>query len=461
MSAEAGRSNVRGLAWMFGGRGLLTVSQVAAIMVLARLLNREEFGAATAVLLLAQLSCWVATCGLGPALVQRPEIEPRHVSTALVVAMGGGLATGVVLVAARPLLAWFFNLGEYQGLLFWLVALCPLAALQQVTYSLMQRAQRFQWISVTETLSFAGGYTALSIVLALAGAGPLALVLGQMATYAGMVTSYWIGLRPPFPGRPGSRAFRELARTGLGFGLAELVGWSAQNVDKFLVGRLLGLSALGVYSRAFAVLQSLTNLLTYPLDSVLFPAFSRVQDQPERLRSLFIRSNLLVIVLCLPPAILLVLAPEAVVLVLLGAEWIEAAPVLRVFGAFLLFRVNYRVTDFVLRARGMVYQRFWIIVAFCVLAAALTAVGSMWGLTGVAFGMSGCFLFTFLALAWLALPQVRLGWGDYLALFAAPVLLGAVVVAAGWWPVAEGMAGWPALVRAVVVGLGSLGLTAA
>jgi PST family polysaccharide transporter len=455
------RSNLLGLVWMFTGRGVLSVAQLAAIMVLARLLGREEFGAATVVVLLGQLSVWVATCGLGPALVQRGRIEPVHANTALLVAGVGGLGFGAALLALRPALGWFFNLGDHAPLLTWLVVLCPLAALHQVSHSLMQRGQRFRTISATETLSYLGGSAALAIGLAWSGAGATALVAGQAANYAGMLVTYLIVLRPrPCDGLAAS-AFRELARTGVGFGLAELAGWGAQNLDKLLVGRLLGVGAVGVYSRAYALMQSLTNLLTYPLDAVLFAAFSRAQDDAARLRDLFVKSNLLVALLCLPPAVVLVAAPGAIVRVLLGAPWLEAAPVLRIFGIFLFFRVVYRVTDFVLRARGLVFQRLAIIVGLCGLAAVAVTVGARWGLPGVALGMSACFGFTFLALAWLALPLVKVSWRAYLGLFVPPWVFGALLAWAAATTTRHVAAAWPPWLTLMTLGLLVAGTLAA
>ena len=285
--------NLTGLLWMFGGRVVLSGSQVLALIVLARLLNQRDFGLATIVITLSELSSWITTCGIGPALVQRPQVTRDHYATALIVALIGGISGGVISLCFAKALTWFFKLGEDRWILHWLLLTCPIAALRIVLYSGMQRNRNFRWISLTQSIGYFLGPTVTAIVLALLHFGPNALILGQVVFQGFAVVSYAYGLGRILFGIPRWCAFADLVRVGFGFGWAELLGWFANNADRLLISRVLDVDALGLYTRAYAIVQALLTFLTQPMEAVLFPAFARIQGKIFEVQRLFIKSLLL------------------------------------------------------------------------------------------------------------------------------------------------------------------------
>ena len=415
--------NLTGLLWMFGGRVVLSGSQVLALIVLARLLNQRDFGLATIVITLSELSSWITTCGIGPALVQRPQVTRDHYATALIVALIGGISGGVISLCFAKALTWFFKLGEDRWILHWLLLTCPIAALRIVLYSGMQRNRNFRWISLTQSIGYFLGPTVTAIVLALLHFGPNALILGQVVFQGFAVVSYAYGLGRILFGIPRWCAFADLVRVGFGFGWAELLGWFANNADRLLISRVLDVDALGLYTRAYAIVQALLTFLTQPMEAVLFPAFARIQGKIFEVQRLFIKSLFLATLLTTSVAALLVAVPEKVISVLLGEKWLAAAPVLQIFGFFVLLRVCYRVTDFVVRAHGWVYRRLAIITIFSGVSVLGVWFGAKYGLSGVALGVSLSYFLPFFALAFLVLRQIPLTWIQYARMIVSAFLL--------------------------------------
>jgi len=146
------------------------------------------------------------------------------------------------------------------------------------------------------------------------------------------------------------------------------------------------------------------------------------------LRELYRKTFVLVTLLVLPPALVMIGAPEGIVLLLLGSAWGDAAPILPVFGLLLMIRVHGRAMDSVLRARSLVKQRLGLTLFFSGCMFAFISLGATRGLLGVAWGVTGAFAFHFLVTTWLAVREMSMSWREFTGM-TAPVLAWATVVA--------------------------------
>ena len=87
---------VGGMVWAAWGNGAVALLKVVVLVVLTRLLSPADFGIVSAALVVINFSLNFSQLGLGPALVQRPALEPRHISTAFV----ASTTFGVLMAAA-------------------------------------------------------------------------------------------------------------------------------------------------------------------------------------------------------------------------------------------------------------------------------------------------------------------------------------------------------------------------
>src|SRR3712207_120417 len=164
--------------------------------------------------------------------------------------------------------------------------------------------------------------------------------------------------------------------------------WVGLNGDNLVVTSTLGPTALGLYSRAYQLLVQPANLIGSVADKLLFPSLSRIQDGRERLARAYVLAGSLVALVTLPASVLLfVLAPE-VVAVLLGPGWSAVVLPLQVFAVVLMPRTAYKISGSLTRATGAVLGgawRQWLYAGEVVLGC---AIGSHWGVDGVAVGAS-------------------------------------------------------------------------
>lgn len=411
--------------WMLSGTGVQAALRLASVVFLARLLDPDDFGVMAAALVVMGLGALLAQLGLGPALIQRSDLEPIHVRTASTVAVTLGLLLGGVVALGAPLIADFFRMPELTPVLRLLAFTFPLAGASAVADALMRRELHFRTLATIETISFGVGYVALSVVLALLGFGVWSLVIAHLVQTLIKTTALLVF--QPHPKRPvvDSRALKELMTYGGGFTLARLFNYIALRGDYVVAGRWLGAASLGLYSRAYQLLVFPVNLFASALDRVLFPFMALVQEEPDRIRSAYRRGNAAVALVFFPlSAFAIVLAPEIVV-VALGSQWLDVIRPFQILAAGMVFRAGYKVSDSLARATGAVYRRAWRQGVYAVVVVAGAWLGQhYWGLNGLAAGVLVAILANYLLMNQLSLSLTSSSWASFFVSHAPAVALG-------------------------------------
>src|SRR5262249_58492432 len=103
----------------------------------------------------------------------------------------------------------------------------------------------------------------------------------------------------------------------------------AYNAEKVMIGRFWGADAIGIYGRAYQLISIPTDNLNAAVGEVAFSALSRLQDDPIRFRSYFLKGFSLVLGLTLPITVACALFADDVVFCLLGPKWKDAAAIIR------------------------------------------------------------------------------------------------------------------------------------
>jgi O-antigen/teichoic acid export membrane protein len=430
--ASLTRDTVTGMFWVAFGRAGRAILQILVLAILARLLTPADFGVVSAGLVVIGFSAIFSQLGFGPALVQRPDLEQRHIQAAFTASVLFGLLVGGLIWLGAPLAADFFRIPRVAPVLRVLAWTFPLKGLGTVSESLLQRDLRFRWLANREVASYGLGYGLVGVVLAWSGAGVWALVGANMAQ-AGLNTGLLILARPPSVSlRIERAAFRDLAIFGGGFTAAKIGNYVALQGDNLVVGRWLGPAALGAYGRAYQLMAMPAALFADVLDTALFPAMAKVQDDAQRLTTAYRRGVSLVALVMLPASALsFVLAPELVYL-LLGPRWSSAVAPFQVLALGMLFRSSYKMSDSICRATGAVYRRAWRQGVYGLLVVGGAWVGQHWGLSAVAWGVLGALIINFLLMAQLSLSVSGMNWGSFFKAHAAALRLALASGGSAW-----------------------------
>lgn len=446
---------ISGMLWMAWGKGAHAALQLAVLAALARVLYPSDFGVVSAALVVIGFSGIVSHLGLGPAVVQRPQLDERHTDTALASSVILGLLLGGVIWLAAPFAADFFRENRIEQVLRVLAWVFPLQGLATVSESLLKRELRFRRLANIDVIAYAVGYGAVGVGLALGGLGIWALVIAHICQSLLKTGMLLVSQPPALRVRIERRAFRELMYFGGGFTIARIANYLAVQGDNLVVGRVLGPAALGIYGRAYQLMAAPAHGFGLVVDAVLFPAMAKVQSDKPRLAAAYRRGVALIALIVLPVSgALLVVAPEVIRFVL-GPRWTDVTIPFQILAIGMLFRTSYKMSDSLARSTGAVYRRAWRQIVYAVLVMMGAWVGGTWGLAGVSWGVLAAVTVNFFLMAHLSLQVAEMRWRDFARAHVAPIAL-TLVVTPVVWVAATALRQWHASSAVIVVVAGAL-----
>ena len=421
-----------GLGWMLSGAGAQALMRIAFLMVAARVLGPTTFGIAAAAVVVVTMGLAVAQLGLSRAIVQRAELEERHVRTAFTLALISGLLSCAALQPLAPYIAAFFGFEGLTEVVRVLALALVLSNVGLVADGLTRRKCEFRRIATVMAAAFAIGFGVVGIGLALLGAGVWALVGAHLTQHA-LRSAALLYLQPHSKApKIEWQALKELTYVGGGVTVWRIGAVAAFQLDNLVVGRMLGAEALGLYGRAYQLMSMPASVLGYAMMEVVFPLMSQVQDQPARLGIAFRRGSAAIALITLPIAtVVTILAPELVAVVL-GSQWDGAILPLQILAAGVLFRLAQRLSESAMNAMGAVYATGFRQALHAGLVFVGALIGQVWGLPGVAAGIVIALAIHFLVMVELCLRFTGLSWRDFL-LAHRPAMVVAVIFGAEIW----------------------------
>jgi PST family polysaccharide transporter len=426
-SVEHLHADLKGRSVRAGAQSM--VAQVAQILLqsvstvlLARLLTPVDFGLVAMVTAVTAIAAAFSDLGLTEATIQRKEITHSQVSTLFWINVGMGVLLTLVTAAMAPVLAWFYKEPRLLGITLAVSPTFLIGGLRAQHNALLKRQMRFSAIAVRDVAAYAVAVP-LALVLAWYGVGYWALIALPMALNISQLIISW-GLVSWRPGLP-SRDTEIRSMVGFGGNVAAsyaVFNW-IRNADNVLIGWYWGAGPLGLYSRAFNLLTLALNQITGPASNVAIPALSRTQSDPELFSKYYLRAmNLSMWIIAALFGFLFVAAKPVIVLVL-GAKWVDAAPVFRIlaisaFGQMLLESILWLFVS-----RGQSARLLRLLLILLPLFVASFALGLPFGIKWVALALS---IFLVVSLPWIlrfAFVGTTLTLGRLGKALACPILL--------------------------------------
>ena len=380
---HVGRQTRRGISWNFAGAVVINGMRVVVLVVLGRALTSTDFGIVAAAVSVNVVVYGIRDIGLGPALIQRKQLDDEHLTTAFAVTTYLGLVLTVGLFVFAPEIGRLYGIPESVDVMRAMGLLFGLRNLAATSRMMCHRAMNFRAIAIVDALSFTVGST-VAMVAAVLGAGPWALVLGYLIEEL-ISTGAFLKLSPPrWSLRVDRRRLRELMSFGGGQTLAQIASVGATYGDNFVVGGALGATQLGFYTRAYDLIKMPSFVFDAIVGSVLFPAFSQLQDDRPALAVSFRRVAFVNALVLLPmSAALVVLAPETIALIL-GDKWDGAVVPFQILAVTMLLRTSQKLGSIVAQAGGLVNGVAIATVIYMVIVIGGAAISIRWGIGGVA-----------------------------------------------------------------------------
>jgi len=374
---------LRGLVWVGASQVGMQLTRGLVAIAIARMLTPDEYGLAALALVFASLVMVFSDLALGAALIQRKTLSEVDRDTAFWVTAASGVVFTIIGVTLSGPIASLYGEPEAQPLLAALSGTFLIAALGAPQQSLMLRDMDFRRVEMLPMLGGLAGGIAGVTVAALDG-GAWAIIVTQMVGVVVTTILVWLrsSWRPRF-------AFSMTSLRDLGGFSIYMLGhrmlyYLQTNADRFLIGRFLGTSALGVYAVGYNTMLVPASKIGGPLQRVFSPAFSRIQDDPERIAATWSRITRIMASVSVPAlAGLIVVAPDFVPVVL-GSHWDEAVPVVQILAWVGIVQALQTLNNDILMARDRTRTIFRFSILLCSAHLIAFSVGLEWGVIGVA-----------------------------------------------------------------------------
>ncbi len=326
VSAEELRNaTLKGVRWISATRLTFEFVAAAGAVVLAHLVPPADYGRFAIALVLPEIALSLVNEGLGTPLVQRKQLNHRHLEGTMAVGVVGGLILSVLTYFLAPLIAGPL-FGDDTAELFQLYSpVFMIAGVMIVPLAILQRRLEFDRIGISEVAS-AAATTLVSVGLALAGLDAKAYVIGSLAGIAAWAVVLLLLARTRMVPRWRHREIRELVSTGAPAAGAGLAGIGTRNADYAILGAQLSSAQVGFYYRAFTIGVEYERKLSGIVTRIAFPVYSRTKDlaQLKHIRRRIVRLNA---TLVFPLLTFFIVVAPVLVPWLFGARW-EPAVVL-------------------------------------------------------------------------------------------------------------------------------------
>jgi len=317
---------ILGASWTVSSRLSGRLIDFVTVLVLARTLTPADFGLTALAMTLIVVVDTVLEIPLLQALTRLKCVEKSHLDTAFTLGLLRGLLVSLVVLAA----AWPFSIIFHDNRLTALVAALAIGPIARSLYSPGMvkyiRQMSFRQVFIAE---FVGKVIASSgaIAVVYSGGGYWAIAASSVvSSAAATLISYVLA-----PYRP-ALSLKNISEfsTFLGwFSSAQVVSALSWQFDRVLLGYFVTKSDLGQYAMASDLAVLPTQSLIGPAMQPVMAAFSRINEDPERLRNAYMKASRVTMMLAVPVCIGMSLTSDLIVKVLLGAKWTEAGVYLK------------------------------------------------------------------------------------------------------------------------------------
>jgi len=397
-SSDLDASFLSNIAWSAAAKWSAQGAAWLSTIIVARLLTPEDFGLMGMAALFIGVVTMLTEMGVGlSVLVLRELTEEQLAQLNSVALLMGVVGFAASMVAAQPI-ASFFNAPKVSGIVRVLAATFVLGGLRSIPLALLQRTLRFKRVAAIETIaSLASAVTVAS--LAIAGFGYWALVLGQLAQVAASAILV-VASKPTSFRRPRWEALRR----ALGFSKTIVVGNSAwyvySNADFLVAGRLLGTTALGIYSFGWNIITVALDKVSTLVNAVTPAYFSALQTDRKGLRRMLLGITEVLALLIFPATAGIALVASDLVPLVFGAKWAGAVPVIQLLAVFNAMRMLRPVVNNVLINIGEERFTMWVGVCSAVIFPVGFLLASRFGPVGIAAAWLALYPTTSAAIYW-------------------------------------------------------------
>ena len=321
---------LQAIGWNSSISMLSHVFVFALNILLARLIAPESFGLVAIATVLSTLIYVVQSLGLNEALIQKKVVADEEYSSVFWIQIFAAIGLVAVFIACTSFISSFYENRLLVGIIPAVLVCNILASFSFVHDVILQRKLAHKKIAISRMLAglLAGIF---AVVLAFQGWMHWALVaqLVLSALFLSLFLFYHARWKPSFTFN--SKSISHLSPFAKNLLGSRLMQFSVNTSDDLIIGKVLGASALGLYSKAYQFLFMPVKTIKGYISTVLFASLSKIQEDKSRVKQIVLKLIQVSSFIIIPLMLAFILSAENFVLGFLGDQWIEIIPMVKIF----------------------------------------------------------------------------------------------------------------------------------
>ena len=311
-----------GLRWSYLGQATLLIATLAYTAAISRLLDPATFGVYAVATLVVWFMDYFARMGLASAIVQKSELTDTDVRAASTAGIVLGLGCCAVVWVAAPLCAAAFHMPALTHVMRVLGIGFVFEGWSMTGMGLLIRQLRFRELAIITAGTYVLGYLVVGVPLAAAGAGIWSLVIGVLVSNSSQAVWQYAKLRHPVRPVATWGPYAGVCSYGARLSVTHVIDYLCSNLDTLVVARVAPSAVLGQYNRGYTlVFHPISYHLAQASTNVLFSSLSRIQEDIDRLRRVYLSGLTVVSVVLFPVCAGMSVAAAELVRIVLGSQW--------------------------------------------------------------------------------------------------------------------------------------------
>ena len=360
-----------GLSWTVVSASFTLVMQLTYTAVMAQILSPSDFGIMTLAMSIVTFGGMFTNMGIGKAIVQKEQILTTDIRAALTSNLVLGSSLYLIIFFTSPYLALIFvqktddmvvaelahsgfitaqlikfdyltQISNSRLLTSQVLRLVSIAlvvsAISAVSINLLRRDMRFKAVSIINFTAFFIGYLFVGIGMAASGFGVWSLACAGLSQGIITATLAYIMVRHSIVPTFLWKHFKPLLAYGSKVTINTLIEYVSDNVNTYLISPFFGMASLGIYSQGRKLIFLPIHVLIANVHRVIFPAFSRLNTNPKKLKEAYLTTLTMVTLFLAPVAVGMSVAAREIVLTIYGEKWVDAIIILQIFCYSILLR---------------------------------------------------------------------------------------------------------------------------
>lgn len=374
---------VQGLTWSGMSQAITQISQLLITTILARLLTPNDFGLLGMTVVFTNFLNIFCEMGISGALIQKQDISETQYSSVFWLNIIVGIVLMLLTMAISPCIARFYNKPELKPIIMMISVNFIIMSFVIVQKAIFSKEMAFKKLAIAEVIAvIVAGI--IGIFLAYLGYGVWSLVYRMLIfTTANTLLLWWLSAwRPKFIFS--LKALKEVFPFSFNLMGFNLVNYFARNIDNILIGKFLGVQALGYYTLAYRLMLYPVQNVSGVVGKVMFPAFSMIQNDLEKVRTIYIKMVKTLSLVTFPIMCVLFAVTPEFVHVVFGPQWQPMIILIRILCICGILQSIGTTVGNILLSQGKAYLQFKMAILGTSIVSIFITIGLKWGVIGVA-----------------------------------------------------------------------------